>query len=115
MSDDKRVAAALRGKARLVGKRDPARALTLLMLALELSVPVSDRLGEVAALAGIVVVAARAERPLEGARAVGALRAWLDRSGIVFSPWLTAKLRRGGGPASGSGRRRLRGRGLQGA
>ena len=85
--DDKRVAAALRGLARLAPEDQAEVAIGWLSLSLQLSVPIFDRLGEVAALAGLVSHAAQARRLTVGARAAGVLDALHEETGIALSTW----------------------------
>lgn len=85
--DDKRVAAVLRGLARLAGDDQAETAMTWLRFSLQLSVPIFDRLGEVAALASLVNRAAQVGDVKAGARAAGVFDSLHERTGIALSPW----------------------------
>jgi tetratricopeptide (TPR) repeat protein len=90
-ADDKRVAAAMRGLARIsLHEGNGLDARDLLIGSLGRSIPITDRLGELAALGGLVVACASTdsrEAITLGARAAGALHTYLRRDGARFSSW----------------------------
>jgi tetratricopeptide (TPR) repeat protein len=91
--DRKAVAGTLRGLARVALRRaDAAGARDLFLAALTSSLPITDRLGAGLALEGLVVAAASLADIELGARAVGALDAYRQATGVVPSPARRSRL-----------------------
>ncbi|WP_369254647.1 NB-ARC domain-containing protein [Geodermatophilus amargosae] len=91
--DDKAVATALRALGDLALRNAaPAAASRLFLAALQLSAPLSDRLGEGIALQGLVLASHAVEDCRLGGRASGALRGYQEISGVVPPPWQVRRL-----------------------